>query len=94
MSMSTHVVGFITEENETYKKHLAVLKACHYANVSLPKETAEYFGDDSPELYLAEEKLEVEIPVSKWEDPSSSGFELNVSDIPEGVVKIRFYNSW
>lgn len=45
MGMSTHVKGFVSTENENYKKHSKVLIACIEAGISeLPKETAEYFG--------------------------------------------------
>lgn len=95
MGMSTHVTGFISPENENYKKHSKVLIACIEAGISkLPKETAEYFGSKYPEKYLLEEKLEVKIPTSKWSNEYSSGFEIIVSEIPDGVHKIRFANSW
>lgn len=95
MGMSTHVTGFVSPENENYKKHSKVLIACIEAGISeLPKETAEYFGSKYPEKYLLEEKLTIEIPVKKWGNDYSSGFEIIVSEIPDGVHKIRFANSW
>lgn len=95
MGMSTHVTGFVSPENENYKKHSKVLIACIEAGISeLPKETAEYFGSKYPEKYLLEEKLEVKIPTSEWKNEYSSGFEIIVSEIPDGVHKIRFANSW
>ena len=95
MGMSTHVTGFVSPENENYKKHSKVLIACIEAGISeLPKETAEYFGSKYPEKYLLEEKLEVKIPTSERSNEYSSGFEIIVSEIPDGVHKIRFANSW
>ena len=95
MGMSTHVTGFVSPENENYKKHSKVLIACIEAGISeLPKETAEYFGSEYPEKYLLEEKLEVAIPTREWNNEYSSGFEIIVSEIPDGVHKIRFANSW
>ena len=89
------VKGFVSPENENYKKHAKVLIACIEAGISeLPKETAEYFGSKCPEEYLLEEKLEVEIPIREWDNEYSSGFEIIVSEIPDGVHKIRFANSW
>ena len=45
MGMSTRITGFVSPENENYKKHAKVLNACIEAGISeLPKETAEYFG--------------------------------------------------
>lgn len=95
MGMSTTVVGFLSNENETYKKHAKVLEACIEAGISeLPKETAEYFGSKDPDASLLDEKLEVEIPVKEIKGGYESGFELIVSEIPDGVYKIQFLNSW
>ena len=95
MSMSTHVVAFVSDEDKTYNKHAAVLRACSDAGVSeLPKETAEYFGEPYPELYLLEERLTVDCPTHEYRTDYSNGFEIIVSEIPEGVHKIRFENSY
>ena len=95
MSMSTSVIGFVSPENDKYQKHAKVLNACIEAGVSeLPKETAEYFGSKYPEKYLLEEKLEIEIIQHEYHGNAACGFEIYVSEIPEGVHKIRFVNSW
>lgn len=59
MSMSTNVRGYVSPENEKYKKQSfksydgpCITIACCEAGVSeLPKETAEYFGSKYPDLY-------------------------------------------
>lgn len=97
MSMSTNVQAFISDKDETYKKHKKVLLACVEAEIKeLPKETAKYFGSKYPEKYLLEEKLTIQIPVHKYEDNemASQGYEIFVSEIPKGTCKIRFSNSW
>ncbi len=95
MGMSTHIIGFVSPENENYKKHSKVLIACIEAGISeLPKETAEYFGSKYPEKYLLEEKLEIKIPKHEYRENMTEGFEIIVSEIPDGVHKIRFVNSW
>ena len=95
MGMSTRVVGFISPNNETYKKHAKVLEACIEAGIEkLPKETAEYFGDNYPEKYLLEGKLQVDVPKHEYSADMTEGFEIIVSEIPKGVHKIRFTNSW
>jgi hypothetical protein len=95
MSMSTHVIGFISSDDETYRKQAKVLQACIEAGISeLPKETAEYFDCKYPEKYLFEEKLEVKIPLHEYYADCTSGFEVYISEIPKGVDKIRFVNSY
>jgi hypothetical protein len=95
MGMTTRIKGFVSPENEDYKKHSKVLIACMEAGISeLPKETAEYFGSSSPEEYLLEEKLQTKIPTHPYNEDMVEGFEIIVSEIPKGVHKIRFTNSW
>jgi hypothetical protein len=95
MGMSTHIIGFVSSENENYKKHAKVLNACIEAGISkLPKETAEYFGSKYPDKYLLEEKLEIKIPKHKYFENDEEGFEIIISEIPDGVHKIRFVNTW
>lgn len=33
MGMSTHVIGLVSSDNELYKKHAKVLKACAEAGI-------------------------------------------------------------
>lgn len=96
MGMSTHIQAYINDDDVTYRKHAKVLKACAEAEISLPKETAEYFNVSVQEssLYLLDEKLEIEIPFSEYSDDSSEGYEILIKDIPQGTYKIRFTNSW
>lgn len=97
MSHSIKVQGFIKPEDPQYKKHSAVLLACIEAGVSqMPPETAEYFDCSPGEVseYLLEEKLECNIPTTEYKADMEEGYEVKVSDIPEGVDKIRFYISW
>lgn len=77
MGMSTYVQGFVSKENETYKKHEKVLLACNDAGVSLPKETAEYFGTDESENYVLEEFLERTITQHEWNDGDMCNALLN-----------------
>lgn len=94
MGMSYYVQGFVSPDNEQYQKHCKVLRACIDAGVSLPKETAEFFGDDSPEEYLFEDKLQVEVPNHEWNGDCANGLEIKVSEIPKEVDTIRFVMSY
>ena len=93
MSMSTRVIGMVSEDDPIYKKHAKVLIACAEASVKeMPKETAEYFGSKYPEKYLLKEKLTVDVPKHQIFEDGMTGFEIVVSEIPKGVYKIRFEN--
>ena len=95
MGMSICIKGLISSDDEKYQKHCKVLRACIDANIEeLPKETAEYFGCKYPEEYLFEDKLETDIIAHRYSNEHSEGFEIVVSEIPEGVQKIIFFNTW
>lgn len=88
--MYTNVIGFINSNNETYVKYKKIWEQCVDAEISLPKEVKKYFEYCEE----SEDKLRLKLPIKEWSNEYSSGFELLVKDIPEGVEKIRFYNSW
>ena len=95
MGMSTRVIGLVSANNDLYKKHSAVLRACIDANIEeLPQETAEYFKCEYPEEYLFEDKLTVSIPKYDYKEDMTEGYDIVLSEIPEGVEIIRFVNSW
>ena len=95
MSMSIEVIGLISDNNDLYKKHSKVLRACIDAEVQLlPTETADYFGSKYPEEHLFIEKLTVQIPKYKIEEDMVEGYTIKVSEIPEGVEIIRFANHY
>ena len=96
--MSTHIQGFIPDTDAAYQKHKKVLLVCAEAGVSLPKETTDYFGSEFPSEYLLEEKLSVDLKegvhYAVYHDDYSAGFDVDLSKLPKGVTKLRFYNSY
>ena len=100
MSMSTYIQAFVPDTDPTYLKHKKVLLACIDAGISeLPKETSEYFGGyKNPEMEVLEEKLQVRLKegthYKEWQDDMRVGFEIELKDIPQGVTKLRFVNSY
>jgi hypothetical protein len=99
MGMSTHIQAFIPDTDKVFNKHKKVLLACLEAQVSLPKETAEYFGEEEPEIYLLDNKLSVDLEegnqYTEWYDGyGSQGFEVDLSKLPPAITKLRFYNNW
>ena len=98
MGMSTHIQAFIPDTDAEFKKHKTILLMCSENEVSLPKETAEYFGSEDAEEYLLDEKLEIELEedvhYKDWSDEGSQGFEVDLLKLPKGVTKLRFSNSW
>ncbi len=98
MGMSTHIKAFIPDTDPEYQKHREILLFCHKQEVSLPKETSDYFGILFPQPYILYDILEKELQAgfhyTDWHDESSKGFEVDLTKLPAGVTKLRFYNNW
>lgn len=101
MGMHLQVKGLRSPKDAHYIAMCEVVRACARAGISLPPEVEIYFGRDAKGesaanvlKYQLEAPLLVEIKTSEFEDDHSSGFEVLVEDIPEGVKSIRFYGSY
>lgn len=98
MGMSTHIKAFIPDTDPEYVKHKEILQVCNKHNVTLPKETSKYFDNLYPNEVLLDNKLEIKLEpnvhFTRWREDSSEGFELDLTKLPNGITKLRFYNSW
>ena len=93
--MSTYVYGYRSPDDAEHQKHLKVLKVCREVGVSLPDETSDYFDGIRPECIDPDSTLKVTIPVHEVIPcPGSEGYEIILSEIPQGAHKIRFQHSW
>ena len=92
MGMSTHIVGFIPPD-EKYEKMLAIARQCNELEIKHPDEVSDFFSDVAEPEERGYE-VDFEDIITDWRDDTREGFELNVSEIPENVKVIRFYNSW
>lgn len=92
MGMSTHVVG-VRPPDDAWKKHKAVWDACMEANVPVPKATLDFFEGEDPDDAGVLAELSMDVAV-EWSDGGSAGFEVHIEKLPEGVKRLRFYNSW
>ena len=88
MSMSTHVVGF-RPPDEKWQKMKAIWDACMEADVCVPDIVSDFFEGEPDENGMM-----VSLPTTDWQDDACQGKDLNVSDIPDSITIIRFYNSW
>jgi hypothetical protein len=89
MSMSTHVTGF-TPPDDRWTAMKAIWDACLAAGVLVPDEVETFFGDQDPDPA----GVEIALPLREWQGQDSTGYELDLTDIPAHVTTIRFYNSW
>jgi uncharacterized protein YcnI len=98
MSMSTRVVGFRPPDEE-WQRHKAVWDACQFAGVRVPDETNRFFMGTTPDPAGIEVELTRVSSRSGWvaneyKGDMEEGYEVMVAEIPEGVTRIRFVNSW
>lgn len=99
MGLSTHIKAFIPDTDPEFQKHKSVALVCMEAKVSLPAETSNYFNvRHSPYPGMFDEKLAIQLRegehYEEWRGEASDGFEVDLSKLPKGVTKLRFYNSW
>jgi hypothetical protein len=100
MGMSTHIVGFTDEHDkradilmskrEVLVQQLTEMKAFGYKD----PDTQEQIEQIDFELYDLYEGTNLEEYVLEWRENSSSGYEVDLSKLPPGLTRIRFYNSW
>lgn len=92
--MSTEVVGF-KEADEQWKKMKSVWDSCEHAEIKIPEEVYNYFNGENPgDKPGFDIDLKHTSCCSEYNYEYGSGYEIKISDIPEGVSIIRFINSW
>lgn len=95
MPVSISVKGFRSPLDLEHQKHIKVLQFCKEMEVSLPEETAEYFGDDIRiDCIDPDDLLVVEIPFHEVSNENSYKYEVILGEIPDGVHKIGFILDW
>jgi len=91
MSMSTNVIGFRPPDEE-WLKMKAVYDACEKAGVEIPDGVCSFFNYERPDRKGV--KVDINDILEKYQDDSSSGYEIDLSKLPKGLKILRFYNSW
>lgn len=90
MGMSTFAVGLRSADDPAYQNMVRAAQALTAAGLEWPREIEDYFHGETS----LEAPLTVELPLREYKDDMEEGYELDVKDIPQGVVTIRFWNSW
>ena len=89
MSVSYFVRGMM-EPTEDYKKKYAAFKACKEADIEIPQQLWDYFGDDVP----SEEGVSVKIPYEEKVGNGDMTYEVDISKLPPQVTKVQFIVAW
>ncbi len=92
MSMSTRAVGFRPPDSQ-WKKMKAAWEACEAAGADVPAAVEQFFGEEPPG-----DRPGMEVPLGDacvdYAGESESGYDVDVSKLPDSVKVIRFCNSW
>ena len=93
----------MSPSDEDYRKHYEIIEFCNAREVSIPKETVEFFkdgmdGEDINDLRISDvlERLREGLPVdieSEGDVMYGDGVFINVADIPKNVTRIQVYAS-
>jgi len=89
--MSTHVIGF-KPPDEKWKQMKEIFDACKKANIALPTEVDKFFNHEEPDD--AGVRVDLKSILEKYTDDGVSGYQLDLSKLPNDVKIIRFVNSW
>lgn len=92
MSMSAYIQG-LKPKTEEYEKKLNIYKSCKELNISVPQEILDFFDGE-----VCEEGIITEIPkeaIREYADDCCRDFfEVDLTNLPKDVTKIRFVNSY
>jgi hypothetical protein len=92
MGMSTHVIGIVPPDDH-FKRMKKVWYACEDAGIEIPKEVLAFFNNEEPD----EQGVVVTLPktcVFEHHADMQDGFEIDITKLPAGVKRVRFYNSY
>ncbi len=92
MSMSTHIAGF-RPPDEQWQKMKAAWEACEDAGAEIPDMVTQFFEDEGPGDKPGMEVLLGDVCV-EYSAEMISGYEIDISKLPDDVKIIRVWNSW
>ncbi len=92
MSMSTYVYG-LREADDRHRKLLAIKRACEDAGIEYPPEVARYFVNGKHDT-TGDYALAVEVPVEEINDDTRTHYIVDLQQLPPGIRRLRFTNSW
>ena len=97
MGISVNIVGF-RPADEKWKKMKDIWDAYKKAEIVPPQEVINFFSG-SPSGEPDDSGIEIDLmktdSVDEWytADNSTSGYQIDLSKIPDNITKIRFYRS-
>ncbi len=93
MSMKMNVVGIMAAD-EKYNLMREIWDMCVKADIDPPDEVYDFFRHEEPDGTGLQIDIKNSGAVETWGEEEKSGFQVDITKLPEGVRFIRFYNSW
>lgn len=104
MSSMLYIEG-IKKPDGKWQQMKAVWEACTNANVDIPDEVDEYFNGDAPdsagvivplasEYQMSHHGKRNDDGVTLYHEDGRNGFEVDLSQLPPDIQKLRFYVSY
>ncbi len=90
MSMTTQIWGVIPP-NKDYLKMKAVWEACTDACIEIPEDVEDYFEGEEPDKKGM--RIKIIEAVGDCSEPRTTGYEIDLSKLPQKVKLIRFVQS-
>jgi hypothetical protein len=92
MGADLHVVGFMPADEKWTKMKMA-WDACKAAGIEPPKEVEDFFSGEYPGDKPGREVQLGVLACKEWNNDYASGFEIDITLLPQGVRFIRAYLS-
>jgi hypothetical protein len=99
MSMSMHCFA-VKPSDKDYKLKAEAYRACEAARIAIPDDLAKFFNYERPDLTGVTQEIGNEWDVDKhsscvrFKGDSQSGFEVDITKLPDGTRFVRFVCSY
>ena len=93
MSMSTHVVGIVPADDK-YNLMREIWELCTKAGIAPPDDVDDFFHGERPDGTGVQIDIKSLDAVESWSEEGASGFQVDITKLPENIRFIRFFNSW
>lgn len=99
MGIRRYVVGIKSQQDEKFKKMFSVWRACKDADIDVPNEVEEFFGEYGPSdkgVYVDIDDAMIDVPSSDsglFDDSWDNIQDIIIADLPKDVNVIRIYEA-
>lgn len=93
MSMTISVYG-IKPKDKKFEEMFSIYQSCKHLNIEFPKEVREYFGYENPDEKGVIINIEKFTTMHDGEYAGCTGYDVDLSILPEDIKTVRFQISY